>query len=147
MFTQEKPNENILKRVAEEIIGEDAVTQQITYLKQTKKPTWLSSKEWIRKLNDIEKNTYWYSDQNKKIDRTTMTQDMILENIPLEWTLDFHKTRIYQEITRNDTDNQPLNKEILAKLKLIDFRQNASFNYCDKLHETHANAMLYLNGF
>ena len=112
--------ENILNRVTEEIIGEDAMIQQITYLKQTKIPAWLSSKEWIRKLNDIEKNIYWYSDQNKKIDRTTMAQDMILANIPLEWTLDFHKTRIYHEIMRNDTDNQPSNKEILAELELIE---------------------------
>ena len=112
--------ENILNRVTEEIIGEDALTQQITYLKETRKPTWLSSKEWIRKLNDIEKNIYWYSDQNKKIDRTIMTQDIILANILLEWMLDLHKTRVYQEIMRNDTDNQLLNKEILAELELIE---------------------------
>ena len=37
--------ENILNRVTEEIIGEDAVTQQITNLKQTRKLTWLLSKE------------------------------------------------------------------------------------------------------
>ena len=112
--------ENILNKVTKDIIGEDAVTQQVAYMKKTRKPKWMSSKEWIRKLNEMEKNIYWYSEQNKEIDRITMTQDVILPKIPIEWTLDFHKSSIYQEIMQNDSSNQPSNQEILAQLELIE---------------------------
>ena len=49
-----------------------------------------------------------------------MTQDIILPNIPMEWTLDFHKTKIYQEIMRNDSDNQPSIRDILEQLELLE---------------------------
>ena len=49
-----------------------------------------------------------------------MTQDVILPKIPIEWTLDFHKSSIYQEIMQNDSSNQPSNQEILAQLELLE---------------------------
>ena len=87
-----------MNKVTKDILGVDAVVNQLKLLKTTKKLKEVTCKEWFRTLTEIERRVYWYSDQNYKIDTMVLNQDMIVPNIPLEWQVEFEKTRCHQEI-------------------------------------------------
>ena len=109
-----------MNKVTNDILGVDAVVNQLKFLKTTKKPKEVTCKEWFRTLAEIERRVYWYSDQNNKIDIMVLNQDMIVPSIPLEWQVDFEKTRCHQEIMRNTANNQPSRASNLEELERLE---------------------------
>lgn len=119
-FYSKQALENILNEVTREILGVDAVVNQLKYLKTVKKPRDVTCKAWFRSLAEIEKCINWYSDQNYEIDQMVRNQDMIVPNIPIEWLVDFEKTKTHQDIMRNTSNNQPSRAVILEELERLE---------------------------
>ena len=137
-FYSKRTLETILNAVTKEILGVDAIVNQLKYLKTTKKPKEITCKEWFRALAEIEKSIYWYSEQNYKIDKMVLNQDMIAQNIPLEWRVDFEKTRCHQEVMRNTSNNQPSRNEILEELERLE-RAESTKREIEKLRNERGN--------
>ena len=98
--------ETILDKVIIEVLPTDALTNQLEYMKKTKKPRHMTAQGWINRLTDMREYLYWMSPNKIEIDNRTFNLECIKANIPLEWMVDFEKSRICRQIKKASIDEQ-----------------------------------------
>lgn len=120
-FYNARSLERILDQVTEKIMGRDTLINQISYLKEMRKPKNLSAKEWTDRLQEINGCMIWMNDQNYKINQFTMNEDIIHKNLPLEWKVTFEKTQVAKKIARAMTPiDRPSFADITSEFEVLE---------------------------
>ena len=142
VFFCQRTLERCLNKVVAGILPTDAVMHQIKYMKATKKPRQLTAKAWMHRLSEMREYLYWMSENNHTMDELTFNQDVIKENIPLEWVVDFEKSSTARAINRSTAKNQPALREVLDELEQIEASEQVK-RRVENLKEKHGDRRNY----
>ena len=74
----------------------DSLTKQLDYIKNTKNPRELGTKQWINWLQEIKTKMYFMNLRNYEFNNVTISCDAIDQKLPLDWIVDWRKSRIGQ---------------------------------------------------